>query len=1050
MKSYTQKILTVVGALFITVSAFSQNITGTVYDEKGQTMPGVTVRIEASTKGDASDMDGKYSIENVAPGQYTLVFTFIGYKDLVQTVTMPATGNLTVNKNMEVDAEVLSEFVVVGYGVQRKREVTGSITTVKPKDITDIPAPSFEAALQGKAAGVQVTQGSGMAGSASVVRIRGIASISAGGDPLYVVDGIPITQDYFLNGNRGGMNTNPLATINPNDIESIDILKDAAATGIYGSRGANGVILITTKRGRNKGVKFDFSARLGTSHPTARPNMLNSSQYLQLYQEAWENDGNVGLAPLPGGVSWDDARKTDTDWVDETIGVGFKQAYNLGVSRGWDKVNAFFGVGYEDNGTFLIGNSYERTSFRTNIDWQLAKNLKLGFGTSLSRGVNNRVSAAWSGGLGDAMSTALPIYPIYWGTDKYSYLANGDSVLEHAATDFWTNGPNPVRQREGQEWRTQEWRSLSNVRLDYEPVKNLIVSGSFAFDYMDLRDDIYTDKLLRNANRLQNFSSRAERYPTWVDNWNTNVTANYMYDLDDNNSFTFLVGSEYQQSRNRGLNNITREDPSVTGPFFRNRDLLNQEFIPQEIVEGDTIAAVPGFINGGSRVTGRSNFISYFARVNYDFKRKYFAQVSARVDGSSKFGANNRYGFFPSASAGWILSDEAFIEDLGVFSFLKLTAGVGLVGNAAIPDYQQYGSFAIVENSYNNEPIRFLATPSNPDIRWETANIIDASLEMGFFEDRLTSKISVYKKNTRDVLLNVSPQPSTGFDNFWDNLGRIVNQGVELEIGANIIDSRDFIWRSDLNIAYNDNKITSIGDYSPDAVSGGTNDTRVVVGAPVGTNFLVRFSHVDSETGRPVYLDLNGNPTFTWDPANRVPIGRVLPKAVGGWTNTWTYKRWEVGLVVVYSLGANIYDSSSKRQLGVVTDWNMRTEIFDRWRQPGDEAAFPRLTRLTETHGAGTPWINTDMWLHQGDYMRFRRLSVTYNLPSFTVGAMKFDRASVTASAMNFFTITNFGGLDPEIARDFENVNDRNMSPNISYLTPPQEMSFVLQFNLNF
>lgn len=1040
MKSFARKLVALFGLGILATAATAQNITGTVFDEKGVPMPGVTVRIEGTTKGDAADLNGKYTIRDVAPGQYVLVFSFVGYKSAQERVNMPATGNLVVNKKMELDSEMLSEFVVVGYGVQRKREVTGAITSVQAKEITDIPAPSFEAALQGKAAGVQITTGSGMAGSGSVVRIRGIASISAGGDPLYVVDGIPITQDYFLNGNRGGMNTNPLATINPNDIESIEILKDAAATGIYGSRGANGVILITTKRGKQKGLKYDFSSRIGISTPTARPNMLNSSQYLQLYQEAWENDGGVGLAPLPGNISWEDARRTNTDWVDETIGIGFKQMYNFGASKGWDKVNAYFGLGYDDNGTYLIGNSYRRTSFRTNIDWQVMKNLKLSFNTSLARGVNNRVSAAWSGGLGDAMSRALPIYPVRWQRDVYS----PDSVLLHAAGDFWNQGPNPVRQRELQEWRTQEWRAINSMRLEYNPIKNIVVTGSFAYDYMDLRDDIYIDALLRRADRTQtNVYGLAERFPTWVDNWNTNLTVNYFYDLNQDHKFNFLLGSEYQESESRGRNRIFREDSLVTGPFFRERDLLN--------TRADFEAGRAGFQDQGARLPNRSNFISWFGRVNYDFKSKYFAQFTARVDGSSKFGENNRYGFFPSVSGGWVMSDEDFIKNLGLFSFLKLRAGVGRVGNAAIPDYRQYGFYNVISESYNNQPIRFLASPPNPNIRWETASIFDASVEMGFLEDRLTTKISYYRKNTVDVLLNVAVQPSTGFDDFWDNLGSILNEGVEFEVGANVIDRPGFTWRTDFNAAYNYNEITSIGRYSPDAVSGGTNDTRVVVGKPVGTNFLVRFSHVDPATGRPVYLDVNGNPTFEWNPDNRVPVGRVLPKAIGGWTNTWTFKRWEIGLVMVYSLGANIYDSSSKRQLGVVTDWNMRTEIFDRWRQPGDtDVRFPRLTRNTETYGSGTPWINTDMWLDRGDYMRLRRLSVAYNLPSFKIGTVQFDRAQVSLSAMNLLTITNFGGLDPEIARDFENVNDRNMSPNITYLTPPQERAYFLQINLNF
>ncbi len=279
-KIYTKYSVISIALVLMCFTANSQSITGVVYDEYGASMPGVTVRIDGTTKGDATDLEGKYTIQNAPVGEQTLIFSFIGYQQGTMTVNVPPTGTVTADRNMEVDSETLQEYVVVGYGVQRERAVTGAISKVDGKQITDIPAPSFEAALQGKAAGVQVTQGSGLAGSASVVRIRGIASISAAGDPLYVLDGIPITQDYFLNGNRGAMNNNPLATINPNDIASIEVLKDAAATGIYGSRGANGVILITTKTGSGKGWGFDFNTRFGVSLPTERPNMLNSEELL--------------------------------------------------------------------------------------------------------------------------------------------------------------------------------------------------------------------------------------------------------------------------------------------------------------------------------------------------------------------------------------------------------------------------------------------------------------------------------------------------------------------------------------------------------------------------------------------------------------------------------------------------------------------------------------------------------------------------------------------------------------------------------------------------
>jgi len=1045
MMTYTKHLWVFTTLMLASVLAFGQSITGVVNDENGVPMPGVTVRIEGTTKGAATDLDGKYTISDIGAGEKTLVFSFIGYKQYKQVVNVPPTGSVTVNRNMDTDASVLSEYVVVGYGVQRAREVTGSIAKVDGKEITDIPAPSFEAALQGKAAGVQVTQGSGLAGSGSVIRIRGIASISAAGDPLYVVDGIPITQDYFMNGNRGAMNNNPLATINPNDIASIEILKDAAATGIYGSRGANGVILITTKTGSGSGWGFNLNTRHGVSLPTARPNMLNSSEYLQIYQESWENDGNIGLAPLPGQITWARARETDTDWVDETVHVGLKQAYNFSATYGTKKLKVFSSLGYDDNGSYLVGNSYERTSFRTNVDYKISDKVTISASTSISQGINNRVDAAWSGGLGAAMSTALPIFPITFQDTVF----NSDGIATRLPGDYYDFGSNPVRQRELQEWKTREMRTINNISLDYQPVKNLFVKGYVGFDYMDLRDDKFTDSRLRNGDRTTQLFNLAERWPTFTSNYNMNGTATYIHEIDDKNNLTYMVGTEYQQSKTVSKSRIFREDASVSGPFYDSPSLLNNRI---EVVEqGDSTIVLPGFNQDGLNRTEIFNFVSAFSRINYSREDKYFAQASFRADGSSRFGENNRFGFFPSASLGWILTQENFLKASNVISFMKLRAGWGITGNAAIPNYQQYGEYIIAANGYNDTTFRFLSIPPNPNLQWETSSVIDVGVETGFFDDRITTVLSFYNKTTTDVLLNITPQPSSGFTNFWDNVGEIVNRGVEFEIRSINIDRPGFTWITDFNISYNYNEIVNIGNYTPDAISGGTNDTRVVVGDPVGTNFLVRFSHIDPETGRNVYFDINGNETSVWNPEDRVAVGRVLPKAIGGITNDFTFGRWNVGLVCIFSLGSNIYDSSAKRQLGVISDWNMRTEIYDRWRQPGDQAAYAQSSRQVENYGLDDAFNNnTTQFLKRGDYLRVRRLSVTYNLPQFKLGSVGFDAASVTLSAVNFLTFTNFDGLDPEIARDFDNATDRNMSPNISFLTPPQEMSFNLALNLRF
>ena len=995
--------------LFFVTAASAQTIRGRVTDKKNQPLPGCNISIIELNKGTISDIDGYYELNLTQTGIYTLKFTFIGYKEETKEVSLSnETKTLNINVILKEESSYLDEIVITGYTVERRRDLTGTIVKLDAKEITDMPTPSFEAALQGKAAGVQITQGSGLAGSSSVVRIRGVASISAGGDPLYVVDGIPITQDYFLKGNGGGMNNNPLATLNPNDIESVEVLKDAAATGIYGSRGANGVILITTNKAKKKGLEFDFNSRIGFSQPTAKPQMANSDTYLQLYQEAWENDGNVGLAPLPGGMSWEEALNNNTNWVDETIDLGVKESTSFSVKYGSEKLKSYANVSYDKNESYLAGNSYDRLSGRLNLDYDLTKKLKLSVNSSLSRGTNNRVDAAWSGGLGQAMSTALPIYPIMLNDSTY-----------------FQTGSNPVRTRDLKQWRNLEDRGIYGFTALYKLTDKINIKASTSRDQMNLTEDLYIPQEL---NQFFNHAGEASRYHTFVDNYNHNFLATYNTEVGNGNNISVLLGNEYQKSQNQysSLNAI-----DANGPFYEQNNL-------------DTTLTL-------TSPSSRYSFVSYFARGKYSIRDKYFIQGTMRVDGSSRFGANNQYGYFPSGSLAWILSEEDFMQSFEAVNFLKLKFSYGITGNANIPNDQWRATFSDTTNSanYNNEPIIYPLRRENPNLKWETSNTLDFGLEGGLFDDRIHFTLEAYHKRSTDVLMEISLPPSSGFTNYWDNVGEILNEGIEFSLKTHNID-RTFKWTTDFNIAHNYNEITSIGPYSEDAVAGGTNDTRVVVGMPVGTNFLVRFSHVDPATGRPVYLDINGDETLVWDPANRVPVGDVLPDLVGGLTNSFSYKNWDLSLALTFQLGGDIYDSSSKRQLGVVTDWNFTEDIIDRWQEPGDVATYPILTMNPETYGASTPWINTDLWLHDGSYIRFRNLSLGYNVPKKLLEKRNIENLRFVLSVTNFLTLTKYQGVDPEIARDFENNADRNMSANITFLTPPQEKTINLSVNLTF
>jgi TonB-dependent starch-binding outer membrane protein SusC len=1036
MKKYFTLLLKTGFAIlfFIPVSIFAQNITGVIHDEESLPLPGVTVLIEGTQTGATTDLDGKFSIGPVEPGTYTLEISYVGYEMIVLSVEVKENGSSKpVRVNMQISAQNLDELVVVGYGVQRKREVTGTISKIDAKEIMALPTQSFESALQGLASGVQVTTGSGLAGSASTIRIRGISSVSAGGDPLYVVDGIPINQDYFLRGNSGGMNNNPLATINPSDIKSIEILKDAAATGIYGSRGANGVILITTKRGVSKKLTFDFISRVGIAEPTALPNMVNSTEYLQLLQEAYENDGGTGFAPLLGGLSWEEAQQINTDWVNQTVGTGIKQLYGLSLNKKGDNWGIYGNFSYDNNQSYLIGNSYVRTSGRLNFDWAFAKKWKLAVNTSLSNGINNKVDNAWSGGLGAAMSTALPIYPIYWREDVYDIDGNtGDSVLIHQKGDYWLQGGvnnNPVASRNLKEWRTSELRTINNLQLTFNPTENWVISGNLNYEYMRLFEDQW-----ESAEYIQNTSSGAgiaKRFPVWVNNISGQLLANYIKTFKEVHDVKLMAGTEYQYSQTKKFSKI--EYTNIDGPLYEKTGDKQYETIIEAPLE-------------------QWAFSSVFLRGNYMYNKRYIVQLTGRVDGSSKFGPNNKFGFFPSASVGWIMSEENFMNSQRVISFLKWKVSYGRTGNANIPVYQYFSKYSPPENNndYNGNPILFKLELENPNLKWETTNTFDGGVEIGLFKDRITVEASYYYKKSKDVLMNIQLPLHMGFGLFWDNVAVIMNRGWEFRVQSRNIVGR-FEWSTDLNVARNYNEIQSIGPYREDAIIGGTNDTRVVLGQPVGTNFLVRYVGVDPENGKPIYLDIDGNQTYEWDPKDRVPVGKVLPDFIGGITNTFRWKQWDASLLVIFSVGSQIYNSSSKRQLSLITDWSMDRAVFDRWRQPGDnDVTYPRLTRETETYGSGTPWINTDLWLHKGDYLRFRNLTLGYTFKPWTTNNNNQIKLRIVGNITNFLTFTNYPGLDPEIARDFDNPADRNMSQNVTYLTPPQERTYNLSVYLTF
>ncbi len=1038
-----QKLLVMVFSLLsVHLSAQQITVSGKVSDmDDGAPLPGVNVIIKGSSSGTVTDVSGNYTI--TADADDELIFSFIGY--VTEEISVGQRSKIDVS--LTADITQLNEVVVVGYGTQAKREITGSIAQIDGAKLQQIQVPSFEAALQGQAAGVQVIQGSGLSGAGSVVRVRGISSVSANGDPLYVVDGIPITANNFLaeaNWQNGAFNNNPLAALNPNDIKSIEILKDAAAAGIYGSRGANGVILITTKRGKSGKPTFNFTATTGFSEPVAKPNLLNSQEWLQIRQEAWELDGNTGAVWLPGYseasdspeerlAAYQEASQNNTDWWDLLTDTGVKQSYNLSSRFSlMDRLKAYVGLSYSDNESYIKGNSFKRLSARANIDYAVNDQLDVVLSTSLSRGINERVRVSYTGGLGDAMSTALPIYPVF--DDQGDFWRGNTRVVA-----------NPVFTNANFQGFTIDDRVINTLSLKYRPINKLEFTVSGGVDYLDQKNDQWESGELRGDfidtdgdDVADSFRNRSERDVRWVTNYNLNALAAYDYGLSDASKFKLMLGAEYQESVTSGKNNIVHLGTDVGSTLWKEEGNFSNETEQTQ--------------NLFRLSDDKWSFLSFLARVNYALNDKYFFQATARADGSSRFGEDNRFGFFPVISGAWLLSEESFMDNVGSVNFLKLKAAFGITGNANFPSNQWVGTYATNPNPvYNGQPIRFPNKVNNPDLKWETTKSFDVGFEVGLFNERLDMEVSYYLKRTEDVLMNLTLPQYNGFGSFWDNVGEIENKGVDLTFTTKNLVLSDFTWTTTFNIGYNTNEVLSIGNYTEDAVSGGTNDTRIVEGFPVGTNFLIRYSRVDPLTGRPIYLDVNGFETFEYnEQRDRVPVGDVLPDAVGSFSNLFTYKNFDLNVLFVFTIGGNIYDSSSKRQLQFLSDWNTREDIGNRWKQPGDVATYPKVTLTPSEHGNDKEWFNTDLFLHDASYLRMRNIALGYNLPSSFTDRIGIQGAKVTVSGTNLLTFTKFPGLDPEVVRDFDNVTDRNLSPNVTYLTPPQEKAYSITLNVSF
>lgn len=969
-------------------------VSGKVVGDDGSPLPGVTVLIKGTTNGTSSDADGNYKIS--VGSNATLLFSFIGFK----TQEVAVGSQSTINVKLASDDKMLSEIVVTGYGTQEKREITGSITSLKGDVIQNLPLQSFDRALQGRAAGVLVQSANGAPGGAVQVRIRGIGSISAGNDPLYIVDGVQ------LNGanNAGLASGNPLSFLNPNDIESMEVLKDAAAASIYGAQAANGVVLITTKKGKSGSkTRVNFNYYRGLVEPIQKYNVLNTQQFIQARTEAVQNNRPTSSPDQVRGLVLGSLRLPTTltpaeiaalptyDWQKEAYKNGQIDNYELSMSGGSDKTTFYLSGSYNREDANVIAVDFKRYTGRLNITHQV--NSKLSLDASINGSFVDQGGAFGSPNGGSFLGSPsfsspliLPHNPIYKEDGTFNGLpAEGgiagilnQNILLPAV---YNTNRNSTRQ------------AVGNLTLNYKVNDYLSVRAFAGIDYRLIRGLRYSDARTADA-----FGVNGRLYEELDENFNQNysIILNFNKTFNSIHRITAMGGVEYRMD--------TREGSDMTGigfptPQFRT---INSAATPED---------VSGFWTGFSRA-------SALGRVNYDLKGRYFVSVTGRYDGSSRFGANNLYGFFPAVSAAWLITEESFLKNNKIVSNLKLRASVGITGNDDIGNFSSRGLYG-GGNNYNNIAGIAPTSLANPNLRWERNVSTNFGIDFGFLNNRISGSVEVYRRDSKDLLLNRPIPGTSGFavpsnlnPNITTNAGELRNEGIEFEVKTTNFDASGFRWQTDFNFSITDNKILSLVDGLQ--VLPGNQGIRV--GQPINALFLREYAGVNPATGRPMWYDINGNITYRpLDPADGRVLGKNFSNIFGGFTNTFSYKGLELSVFFQYEFGRKAINNQNQFMMengGRL--FNGLTDIYERrWQKPGDITDVPRpIENNAELGSIGT--TSGSRVLQDASYIRLKQVTLSYSLPENLLSKVRLSNVRIYGQAFNLLTWTKWEGLDPE------------------------------------
>jgi len=1032
-------------------SAQTTRVTGNVASaDDGEPIIGATVMAKGTNVGTVTDFNGDFEL-NVPNSTKTLAVSYVG----MVTQDVPVQSNVRVV--LQSDTQNLDEVVVVAYGTQSARTVTASVSSVRGDALRDVPSVSVDQMLQGRASGVSITTPSAGVGQAPIVRVRGVASITSGTQPLYVVDGIPIQSENLAQVGTA----NPLADINPADIVSMDILKDAAAAALYGSRAANGVILITTKQGSRGGLKVTYDGFVGFSNPTGFYEMMNAQEYVDFKNMSVKNRYGTDEMSLTNGYTSPYGNKAfnmmkdangnyvDSKWKDSVFQNGFSQSQSVAVSGGNDKSTYYLSTNYTTQDGIVKGDEYTRLGFKANVSAQATSWLKVGINSNATTGKTTYVDAARRGSnfaVGGFPRMALinaPNIPI-WNEDGTPYFTQ--TGLGYGPNTVRSTYSNPAKILEiGNGIDTEVNRLIGSMFADITPIKGLVLRTQYGIDYTRMENHRFWSPIHGDG---VNYKGLANNYAIKNNIWTWTNTATYSFSLGDNN-FNVLAGTESSET-------------NYSSWYAQRGDLQDDKFTE---FQGPFATATAG---GNIR---NNSMASYFGRINYDFNSKYMLSVNFRRDGYSALSKKNRWGNFGGVSAAWRISSEGFFENLLTYvDDLKIKGSYGLVGNTRIADYaakSYYSSYY-----YGSHGTYGLGQFGDDNLKWESSAKYDIGLTAHFL-DRFTFDFDYYYTKSSDLIMEVPQSPSKGIPGNADtrniittNAGTMTNKGVEFSISADILRNGEFKWTTSLNMTTNKNEVTKLADGAESILgwddSALENNNITVVGKSIGQLYLYPTGGIDEATGRRIFYGNDGtkllyiyekNGWFTedgkeYDKDNieQEICGNTLPTWYGGWNNNFSYKNFDLSLFFQFSGGNKIYNGT-KASVSDMRYWNNSKDVLKNYWREGHTKADYALPIYGDNYSNGSAYPISD-WVEKGDYLRLKNVSLgyTFNTKAWPK-ALGISSLRVYAQAQNLFVITGYSGMDPET---LTNVESYTLAGGTDKNTMPQARTYTFGVNLSF